>query len=307
MIAQEHVLARLNQLLEQGMLARSTCSRQFLAYIAPLVQSGIVIEERAGAGRRLTLVNPGALESFVRDRFPGAALAQDASSREAGIARFRDTKSFRSDTPEIVTVRAWSEAAFVSTEAAFGSSTVGQLAVRATADYGIFSFLTSGPACAGLRLSGCWALVENPIVFQRFERLGVPAHGVMYGRGRASKQLLDWIKQRANPDFRLVHLPDYDPAGLSEHERLRAHLGALVQLHTPGDLELKFAKLSNPGLLKHSRTKTMLAALRNSGDKAIQQVVQLIDRFNAGLEQEALLVQLEEGGSSESNPPQALL
>jgi hypothetical protein len=45
-------------------------------------------------------------------------------------------------------------------------------------------------------------------------------------------------------------------------------------------------------LLKKANSQAMLAQLRRSEMPAIRQVVELIDRYNASLEQEALLVQL---------------
>jgi hypothetical protein len=90
----------------------------------------------------------------------------------------------------------------------------------------------------------------------------------------------------------LVHLPDYDPVGLSEFQRLHTRLGSRVVLHLPNDLEARFARFSNPKLLENDSSQAMLAQLRRSDSPSICHVVKLIDRYNAGLEQEALLVKL---------------
>jgi hypothetical protein len=54
-------------------------------------------------------------------------------------------------------------------------------------------------------------------------------------------------------------------------------------------LEARFAKFSNRELLKKRNSQAMLAQLRRSDLLAVRRVVELIDRHNAGLEQEALL------------------
>jgi hypothetical protein len=100
------------------------------------------------------------------------------------------------------------------------------------------------------------------------------------------------VLQTTDSRFKLIHLPDYDPVGLSEFGRLRARLGQRVALHLPADLETRFERFSNRALLKKANSQAMLAQLRRSEMPAIRQVVELIDRYNAGLEQEALLVQL---------------
>jgi Fe-S-cluster containining protein len=63
-----------------------------------------------------------------------------------------------------------------------------------------------------------------------------------------------------------------------------------VALHLPDDLEMRFAKYSKRKLLVKRNNQAMLATLRKSEVPEICRVVELIDRHNAGLEQEALLI-----------------
>jgi len=293
MKAGEILLARLNQILEQGVLARSACSGQFLKQITPLLQSGVIGEERAGAGRRLVVRDSTALRLFVQKHFPDLPVDAAALARETAVARFRDTKALKGDTPEIVSVRTWSETALRRVPACDSNDTdhcAGSGAFRATRDYGAFSFLL-GRDCP-LQLRGLWALVENPAVFVHFERLDLPIPAALYSRGRVSNRLLDWLASQASGDFGLIHFPDYDPAGLIDYQRLRIRLGERVSLHLPEDIGVRFEKLSNASLLRKGLTRSMLAGLRSCGCAEILRVVELIDRYNAGLEQEALLVNL---------------
>jgi hypothetical protein len=90
----------------------------------------------------------------------------------------------------------------------------------------------------------------------------------------------------------ILHLPDYDPVGLSEFGRVHARLGLRAGLYLPPDLEARFDRFSNGDLLKNLNSQATLAQLRRSELPAIRRVIELIDRHNAGLEQEALLIPL---------------
>lgn len=277
----ENRLAQLTRLLQSGSVARSACSRDFLATLAPLIDSGVVTEAKSGAGRSLVVRNPGALRDFLSRNFPETAVSAAASSRVAGVARFRDTKSLASDLAEIVTVRAWHDDALRAEGKPIG-------AAPATAAHGVFSFLLQD--AKRYTLHGPCALVENPAVFTQFEHLRLPSRLALYGHGRSSHRLLDWLAAQTSPDFQLFHLPDYDPVGLDEFTRLQERLGPRVQLHLPANLPELFASHANGELLKKLSTQSILAKLRLSQIAEVRAVLVLIEKHNAGLEQEALLV-----------------
>ena len=65
----------------------------------------------------------------------------------------------------------------------------------------------------------------------------------------------------------------------------------IVALHLPSEIEARFVRFSNPELLAKANSQAMLAQLRRSESAAVRRVVEMIDRYNAGLEQEALLIQ----------------
>lgn len=268
-------------LLETGSLARSACSREFLAALAPMLDSGIVVEERAGAGRRLVVRDAQALRAFISQHFPEVPVPEGTSSRIAGVARFRDTKSLASNLPEIVTFRAWDDDSLHS---------AGQRMpiAEATRLHGVFSFLLDDPT--RYTLHGPCAMVENPAVFTQFEHLQLAPRLAIYGHGRSSNRLLDWLAAQTAPDFSLLHLPDYDPVGLDEFTRLQERLGSRVQLHLPENLAELFARHSNRELLQKPSSQSLLARLRQSQRAEVRAVLKLIEQHNAGLEQEALLL-----------------
>jgi hypothetical protein len=187
----------------------------------------------------------------------------------------------RSDLPEIISLRVWRDNALLKDGRSAG-------AAATTVNHGVFSFLL-GPE-SPYELHGHCALVENPAVFTAFEQLHLSIGAVIYGHGRISHRAVDWLARNEDSSFKLLHLPDYDPVGLSEFQRLHALLGNRVLLHLPDDLEARFDRFSNSELLKKHNNQMMLAQLRQSDLPAIRRVVGLIDRYNAGLEQEALLL-----------------
>lgn len=281
MTAAEQILAQLGLLQQQGTLPRSQCGAGFLRVVEPLLASGVISEERAGAGRRIVLHDAPALDEFIRHHFPDGVVSSDSTSRAVGVARFRDSKAFESDTPWVVSVRAWDESALRKSGRSVGAAT-------ATAEHGVFSFvLLPG---SGFTLHGPCALVENPAVFHHFERLELNLGLAILGHGRIAGRVLDWLAAMPAPGFSLLHLPDYDPVGLSEFQRLRDRLGDRVQLHLPLDIEDRFQRYSNRGLFAAPKNRELLAALRRSSVPVVRQVVALMDRHNAGLEQEALLI-----------------
>jgi hypothetical protein len=274
-------LAQFTHLLESGAIARSKCSRDFLAALAPLLDSGVLTEDRSGAGRQLVVRDASAFRDFIQLHFPDVPVPANASSRLTGVARFRDAKAVSSDLPEIVTLRAWHEDAIHN---ANGTA----YAAMATRAHGVFSFLLENNARYSLH--GLCALVENPAVFTQFEHLRLPPRLAIYGRGRSSNRLIDWLAAQADAHFELLHLPDYDPVGLDEFTRLRRRLGPRVRLHIPDRLPALFARHANRDLLSKPRTRSLLAQLRLSQIPEVRTVLSLIEEHNAGLEHEALLI-----------------
>lgn len=281
MTANENIRAQLSALQEHGSLPKSACGGALLKFLKPLLDSEVVAEERSGAGRRLVVRDTSALQDFFESRFPEVAVSEATPSRIAGVARFRDSKSHPNDVPEIVCVRCFAPETLRRDEQKVG-------AASASEENGVFAFV--------LRESERWtvhgvcALVENPAVFLALETLGLNVELAIHGRGRSSHQLLNWLASQADKQFQLLHLPDYDPTGLDEFERVRECLGPRAQLYVPAELPDLFRRFSKRELLANPHAQTLLAKLRLSDSAEVRRVVALIDLYNAGLEQEALLI-----------------
>ncbi len=273
--------AKLRLLLDTGAAARSACGQSFLKLLQPLLDSHVITEERAPGGRRLVVHDFVAARAFLERNFPNTLTDGAALSREIGVARFRNSKAFISDTPEIIPIRAHRDDVILRDGLGVG-------ALQLTADHGVFAFLLRPGVSYSLH--GPCALVENPAVFTRIERMNLPIALTIHYHGCVSQRLVAWLALQSSPDFSLLHLPDYDPVGMQEFARLHAILGSLVRLHLPVDLDERFATFSNRKLLQNERSQSLLPRLRASNLPEIRRIVTLIERHNAGLEQEALLL-----------------
>lgn len=272
---------KLLQLIERGALPASQCGRAFLKLIAPLLAGGAVVERKSGAGRQFAVKNADVVREFHLRRFPAVVSSPDAGSRVTGVGRYRDTKALKNDTGEIISLRVWQNAVVVKNGNPVNAALL-------TAAHGVFSFLLKRDC--PYELCGPCALVENPAVFAAAEQLQLDIGAVIYGHGRISNREIDWLAQMPSATFKLIHLPDYDPVGLTEFQRLQSRLGNRVVLHMPTDLEARFTLYGNRDLLAKANTRAMLAQLRRSDSEVILRIVALMDRHNAGLEQEALLL-----------------
>jgi hypothetical protein len=285
MSALDQIQARCRDLLERGVLPRSATSKVLRRLLRPLLDTRVLEEERAGSGRRIVVRDAAALRDFLAGKFPGLSSFANAPARIQAAAKLRDSKALPSDSAEVVVLRAWRDNALLRTGAPAG-------AAAATAQHGVFAFLLGSGAAYTLR--GTWAVVENPAALLHVERLGLSLAGAIYSRGRLSRHLVGWLAAQTASDFIALHLPDYDPVGLDDWERLRRALGSRTRLHLPADLERRFARLANAALLERPHSQAMIEPLRASTDPGTRRVIALIDRYHGGLEQETLFAELED-------------
>lgn len=278
MNTKERLLANLKALADTGALPRSRCSMRLMSLLRPLVAAGVVAEKRSGAGRQLIVEDSPAFRAFVQRTFPMEDTAASMPSRVVGVRRFRDTKTYRADGSDVLRVRAFRPGILRKNGKPVDVH-------GATESHGVFSFRLAPE----YTLHGRAALVENPTVFDLFERIELALPFVIYGQGRISTSALGWLANQHDEAFSLIHLPDYDPVGLTEFERIRNRLGPRAQLYLPKDLDDLFRRFGNRELLGRPLSRRLLAHLRTSKLPEVQAVVELIDSHNAGLEQEALI------------------
>lgn len=275
-------LTACRRLLQDGMLPRSVCSRSLLEALQPLFDTGIVHWEKAAGGQRLAVANLPGLERWFRQHFPETQTGEGiTSSRIHAVARFRDSKALPSNLPEIVCLRTTRDGGLLR-----GGQPVET--TKATRQNGVFA-LTLTDQTSFTLIRTC-ALIENPAVFHDFERLKIEPTLAIYAGGCSSNRLVSWLKSNSQHGLKVLHLPDYDPLGLTEFLRLAEQLGDAITLHLPGTLSELFHSHSKAALLADSKNQRMLIELRQAKHPSVRSVVKMIDESNGGLEQESLLI-----------------
>jgi hypothetical protein len=280
-MAVDNLAAKLALLLTRGTLAASRLTARDRDRLLGLFDTGVLAEQRSGAGRRVLVKNPEALAAFVARNYPSGLQGrqEDLPPRSRAIAEFRDSKMARAAGPVTVLLRGFAGCELRAGDAVLPVAHWTGLAGLAALD------LDSDRAWG---FAGVLVVVENLEVFRNIEKLATGAQLALYARGRLSARVLDWLSSPAMAGVRIVHCGDYDPVGLDEYLRLRAICPGRTELFLPQDLEELLSRYGKKELL--SASAAVLDRLRKTPDPQVRRVVTLMDRYGVGLEQEALLL-----------------
>jgi hypothetical protein len=282
------LITTLSKLLQEGSVAWSAVSATQERALRPLREGGVLVRERSGAGERLVVTNAGVLRRFAEQRYPSGLSSAMAADQQAealspadGVRHFRDAKRGRQQA-DVLLFRGRPGSSVRCNGAAVP---VGQQ----TATTGVAAVVLE----AGRRVSmnGTLAIIENQTAFLQAEALGVTFDVALYGGGRLSGRVIEWLASPAMRSSTLVHCPDYDPVGLQEYEKLRACCGSRVRLHCPSNLEDLLQRYGKPSL--YTKNRALLASMNNAASET-RAVAKLLERYGCGLEQEVLIGQKRE-------------
>lgn len=289
-----NIPAKCCRLLVAGALPRSQCGAGFLRRLKPLFDAGVVRWEKSAAGQRLSVLNLAAYGRWFSLHFPGTKVSDSLRlSPVEGVARFRDSKALRGNLPAIVCIRSTKDGVLVKNGVPVETT-------KATVEHGVFAFKLDDPTAYAL--NGNCVLIENLAVFQLFEHLNLDVNLAIWTGGISSNRLLNWLATNINNGLRILHLPDYDPVGMTEFLRYHRRLGDAVSLHSPDNLRSLFHSYSKAGLLLSPKNQRMLLRLRKAQHPAVERVLRLMHEFNGGLEHEAILIPVHEPRQKESVP-----
>jgi len=266
----------LAELIDSGAVTRSTFGARAKIALAPLFESGALREVRSGAGWKVCVENSAALERFSLTHFPkGLESGGGKLGRAAAVATLRNAKRGKNYTGEPILIRGFSKA--------FLKSNQGKIDLQKTTQLcGTASFVLSDRmswSYAGKRV----ALVENLEPFLCFEEQFKDFDAVIYAAGRASDSLLFWLEKEV---FEIVHFGDYDPVGLQEFLRLKNRCGERASLFVPSNIRELVRRYGRSKLLRDS--SAIFSSLRTETDADVVQVLQYLEEFGLGLEQEIL-------------------
>jgi len=268
-------------LLERSSLPSSNVSTTDRKRLQSLFDAGVIDEEKAGAGRRLIVRNQAALQTFVLSLYPSGLEGYKGAlpSRSKAVADRRDSKKAIGRNPTIVLVRGFNCCTFEKNGALLPVA-------EWTRNAGVASLCLD--SMDGWKCNGTMGTVENLETFWHIEKIAPFVDLAIYAEGRIGADVLEWLKSPEMIEARVVHFPDYDPVGMDEYQRIKCACQERAKLFHPGDLEKLFIRFGKAQLL--SDNSAVLARLRKSVDNDVRTVVELMDRFGVGLEQEALLI-----------------
>lgn len=262
---------------------RSRISRGCQAIVEQLLTCNAVRWRPSGRGRVLQVIDEGALEAIIEQRYPlGLDDPQPAHDRASAVWGTGDAK----------------RAARGACEGIFMRSTRPGVVLRAAEDGSTIPVtdLTRVAGGAALLLddertwqfAGTVAVVENAEAFWRHHRV-LDVDLAIYSAGRmSSRRLLAWLASDVMRDCLYVHWGDYDPVGAAEYLRLCEACPGRVHMHLPGNLDALVARYGKRELLV-DQLDTLRHVRHFTADAVIAQLVDIWDRRQRGLEQELLL------------------
>lgn len=276
----------LADLSSAGAVPASRVSTKAKERLTPLFAAEVLVETRAGAGRRIEVRTPETLAQFIARHYPAGLFADSAADdgfdrRTRALSQHRDTKALGGLDFEVVEYRLAGVVPLLIGGAAVGRSGV-------CGDLGAFVLYDARPADREVGFAGVVATVENPTVFIRHDWAAAGVDLAIATYGRMSRRLIDWLASASMRDSAVVHYGDYDPVGLGEFCRLEAALGDRADLFIPAGIERLFSKYSDRELL--SRSAGLLPALQQSRHDGVQRLLRLMAEFGGALEHEALLI-----------------
>ena len=276
-------LARfLSELIQAGSVPKSRVSKGVQSDIQGLLDSEVLVVVGKAGGLRYEVVNENALKDVAQKWFPSglqAATTTPHSRAEAVISR-RDAKAAKRADTEAVLLRGAPETMLRCNQ---GTLELGHWTEKA------------GYAAVELNTDRRWhflgivVTVENLETFRQVEKVVPSMEMAVYTAGRASDRMLAWLGDLARAGCRILHWGDYDPVGMDEFLRLMRACDNQAELVVPADLENLFRRFGKADLVRDNTA--LLKKLRGSKHPDVASVVELMDRFGCGLEQEVLLIE----------------
>lgn len=280
-MAVDALAEKLLLLAGQGSLAASRLTGRDRTRLQALFETGALAMEKSGGGKKVVVKNRNAFDAFVLRSYPSGlqGSSETLPPRSRAVADLRDSKKARETGPLTVLLRGFNNCELRAGEAVLAVAHWTELA-------GVAALSLDGRQW---EFTGVMAIVENLEVFWNFEKLKTGAQLALYGQGRLSGRILNWLSSPAMAQARIIHCGDYDPVGLDEYLRLKTACPERAQFYRPANLEDLLFRYGKRELLL-GRNGAILARLRKNKDQEVRRIVDLMDQHGVGLEQEALLL-----------------
>lgn len=272
----------LKTLLDKSSIPVSSISKRNKEKLTTLFDTNVLEIKSIGAGKSVFVNHQEPLEIYAKKRYPSgldAAIA-GTENRVDSTAVFKNSKrSYKSDKEAVL--------------------------IRTISNQEDHALVLNGcklPVQNWCKKAGCAAIqiknsdslsvygsigtVENIEAFWSFERFNVDVDLIFWTAGRMSTRFLDCLQ--VDSKFQKIHFGDYDPVGVDDYLRLKEKYSR-ASFHIPDNIEYLFNEYGNEEILQ--KNQAIYERLRGtSQDKQAKYIVDLMSRYNCGLEQEALLI-----------------
>ena len=134
--------------------------------------------------------------------------------------------------------------------------------------------------------NGRIVLIENLRTFLSSEEVFPDVEIAIRYDGIISDEIISIVQ---GLECEIMIAPDYDPVGILSYHRILTKIGDKVELFIPDGIEKMFDRYSNKSLMSKAKNKsTLKSLLKKDLDDRARYIVSLIQKHNAGLEQEIL-------------------
>lgn len=293
------VPACLLQLQNDGRISASAISGKMMNRLRMLLDSAVIEQQTNRRGSILAIRDKQRFSDWITRQYP---LAESEMARLAGTPRARAVAAHRNTKHGISTHShqiLLARSPCIDTIARVGEITwpIGKLTNR----HGIAACLISNDT--RLALPSPCMLVENQEVLMHCELILPDVRTVLYSMGKLSNILIKVLTRSLAEMDIFYHLPDYDPTGLSDYERLckgfrdfspknDSAKPCQPRLFVPKDFDTLLAHYGNEALLQKPKNRARFEALSEDAftTHEARQIFESIHRCGKVLEQEALLV-----------------
>jgi len=268
----------LHKLSEAGYVRKSDFTETCFRELESMFNTNVLGIQKKGSGQRVVILDREIFERNVLKRYPvGLKKAiNGANTRNEAIRIYRDSKKSYKRTKETVVIKLGSPVC-----AGRVSLNGKNLPIAQWCDLAGLAALRLDDGVK-IEIEGTVAFIENIDVFYDFEKISSKHSYLFYTGGRISERLL----QSLSISGQVTHFGDYDPVGCDEYLRIKKKFPNTV-LYSPMNLERLFDEYSKKKLI--SKSRAILQRLRSCEDPQVQRIVELMNKYNGGLEHEILL------------------
>lgn len=271
----------LKKIIEEGYITGSKIPKSVKSSIDQLVAINALELDIRKRGTRYSIGNQEIFQSEISSRYPegleSGVIFGSESSRHLGVKSLKDAKLSRKRYPTVQ--------AFIK-----NSSQViidGKTAPEGIEDFSLSVLVDS---LCQWEVTGRLILIENQEPYLRSNSLFSGVSAIICYNGRVNQKISEWIHKS---NMNVTICPDYDPVGLDEYWKLKCKIGNRLEIFLPESISEDF-KYSTPQLLDKKKNREVLQRLANTDllDLPAQQILFLIQKWNAGLMQEIYFLDL---------------